>query len=718
MKKIYVSCATIPNRVYDGTLNNFIKSINNQTLEVEKIIINYCYNYTKYGLFVPPKNTEKVIWVGHNFDSPIIKYLGCVQCKFIEDTDLIITLDDDQEYRSDLVQNMFNSIVDNDSFIQNCYDEMKEGDGGLIHGFTGNMTTKKILRKLNNFEKPNNIWVDDQLVSIFCFKQDIPIYSSDIKNYKQTFQVLEDNHEKTNKINALHMRTNRDNEIVKLEKFYNVKFTNLDNKKYGGTIINKNKEYDFIHSFHNINPYKDYKLWVWSTKDIKRHNEEFNNIVKSNYHALKILYLYGGIFIFKDIKDRFINFDTVPSNSVIKLGNEIIGFKYDKRNHKIRDAVIIKETEYFNKFFEDYKLFEKIINGDLTNKIPEDIRQVKNPNENLMSNVTKYFNPEYNLDSSKIISPKNFIKSYKHKEKYFFPTNHFNGTILNLGKFYLFCYRTDQKPYMLYSKIFGVLLNKKYEVVSNNVELDLVNDHENFLYEYKKKDNINCHLEDPRLYFKNNDVKLVYTDGFKIYDNELKINIEYTLKGIKLQINCDCYCISNKFNKIEKNWVPLIKNDKTFFIYGIVQDKIYKDKKSLKVLQFERDILKNKIVSDFNLDWDYGEIKGGTPAIYNKDYEGYITFFHSSINYTHHLNRLYFAGAILLDNKPPFKPLKISKLLFMGDEVSYQIPRGNKKISVVFPTSFEEVDDKFRVYFGYQDYETRYIDININSLFA
>ena len=55
--------------------------------------------------------------------------------------------DDDQEYKSNLIQNMLNNI-NKLGVYQNRYNIVKHGSGGIIHGYVGNLIHSSLLENL------------------------------------------------------------------------------------------------------------------------------------------------------------------------------------------------------------------------------------------------------------------------------------------------------------------------------------------------------------------------------------------------------------------------------------------------------------------------------------------------------------------------------------------------------------------------------------------
>ena len=56
------------------------------------------------------------------------------------------------------------------AIYQNRYNIVKNGSGGIIHGYVGNLIHSSLLENLKSFDLPDIArYVDDQWLSIFCF---------------------------------------------------------------------------------------------------------------------------------------------------------------------------------------------------------------------------------------------------------------------------------------------------------------------------------------------------------------------------------------------------------------------------------------------------------------------------------------------------------------------------------------------------------------------
>eukprot|EP01035_Chromulina_nebulosa_P019151 gene19151-24992_t len=94
--------------------------------------------------------------------------------------------------------------------------------------------------------------------------------------------------------------------------------------------------------------------------------------------------------------------------------------------------------------------------------------------------------------------------------------------------------------------------------------------------------------------------------------------------------------------------------------------------------------------SDFNY-WEYGDIRGGTPAILVANL-GYLSFFHSTYIYCNSSYKTYFMGAYVISSTYPFKVLKITTNPIVTKDLIYNPKEGPRGQSIVFPMSYYLLD--------------------------
>jgi len=256
--KVIASIATIPPRIFNGDLKKCIDSLLSQTYPVEKIFVAMPEEYTRFkgppiiASYLPDWLNEepyknRVILLRPKTDpGSISKYL-CI-AKYLQETSLpldnnpdpdpfIFVGDDDQVYNRTLIEKMLTSlpsdkIVSFRGVIQNHYEKVRFGSGGIIHGFVGLLIRASCLQKLPDFQlAPNGFCVDDQVMSIYCAYNNIPIIPSKIELLSDIYGELVNGREKgVHAPEALHMAGDRNQFVFQLQQFYNIEFI------YGGQI--------------------------------------------------------------------------------------------------------------------------------------------------------------------------------------------------------------------------------------------------------------------------------------------------------------------------------------------------------------------------------------------------------------------------------------------------------------------------------------------------
>jgi len=216
------SFTTIPPRVQSCKA-----AIDSLISQVDHIYLNVSRTYERFGEFVVPEylNTEPYcshVTVNYCDDyGPATKYLGALQV--INQNTWIFFCDDDQEYKSDLINNMKHSIIQMGAY-QNRYDIVKNGSGGIIHGYVGNMCHRSLLNNLSAFPLPNCArHVDDQWMSIYFYMHNIPIFKTFIERYSDIFHKLQNGYEQIG-IASLASLGTRDAKVAELAQYFKIEF--------------------------------------------------------------------------------------------------------------------------------------------------------------------------------------------------------------------------------------------------------------------------------------------------------------------------------------------------------------------------------------------------------------------------------------------------------------------------------------------------------------
>lgn len=136
---------------------------------------------------------------------------------------------------------------------------------------------------------------------------------------------------------------------------------------------------------------------------------------------------------------------------------------------------------------------------------------------------------------------------------------------------------------------------------------------------------------------------------------------------------------------IEKNWSPFVAEGKLYLIYSDAPRVILGvDVDSGQCTEVVR--------SECHWEWQWGEIRGGTPAVAMGD--RFLTFFHSSLPVQK--GRVYAMGAYLFDTRFPFQPQAITPFP-LGRKEDYT--RENRH-NVVFPGGLVIQNDRIHVAWG------------------
>ncbi len=223
--KTVASLTTIPSRIPHecrATLDSLIG-------QVDQIYLSIANTYKRFGdvptlpefLQEEPYKSAVTVIRGEDY-GPATKYLGALAV--IPANSWIFICDDDQEYSANLLERM-SRVVDSVAIYQNHYRSiLTKTSGGLIHGYVGNLIHESLLRDLPSFPLPPCAYfVDDQWMSIYCYKQCIEIHATNIESYSEIFKVLDNHHEKwgSNSLSGLH---NRDEKVKELCEFFKVRF--------------------------------------------------------------------------------------------------------------------------------------------------------------------------------------------------------------------------------------------------------------------------------------------------------------------------------------------------------------------------------------------------------------------------------------------------------------------------------------------------------------
>jgi len=233
--KVVASLTTIPPRIETECR----RAIDSLLSQVDHIYLSVAKHYKRFGtwktpdyFFLEPYYSRMTVVYTEDL-GPATKYLGALS--LIPNDSWIFICDDDQEYHPSLVKRMKDSIQEL-AVYQNHYENIRQKtSGGMIHGYVGLLAHRSLFDILSQFPLPPCAYfVDDQWMSIYCFRRNIPVVKTGVEDYSQIYRVLDDWHEKigTSSLAGLH---NRAENVRAIEKVFGVKF-------HGGDVQNSMEE--------------------------------------------------------------------------------------------------------------------------------------------------------------------------------------------------------------------------------------------------------------------------------------------------------------------------------------------------------------------------------------------------------------------------------------------------------------------------------------------
>lgn len=253
--------------------------------------------------------------------------------------------------------------------------------------------------------------------------------------------------------------------------------------------------------------------------------------------------------------------------------------------------------------------------------------------------------------------------------------------------------------------------NSKLGLIYLDDDLNPVGSPQFISLEHPNQRRPNLIAEDARLIICDEHLYIVYSGnkeaeisdaGFRVYIAELNDNE----KGFYVVHN-ECLSIfeGEDPNKREKNWVPFIYQNEILLAYHLFPHKI------LRPLLDASERCETVATTLPSFIWEWGELRGGTPAV-KLDDDHYLGFFHSSTSLnTVHSNQMviphYFIGAYLFSSKPPYEIKYISPEPIVGTNFyngNWYQPYWHP-VCVVFPCGLVINQDEVWISYGRQDHE-------------
>lgn len=226
--------------------------------------------------------------------------------------------------------------------------------------------------------------------------------------------------------------------------------------------------------------------------------------------------------------------------------------------------------------------------------------------------------------------------------------------------------------------------------------------------------------EDPRLIYVQDKLYLVYSDnkeekitrgGFRVYLAELKHNEHFFyIENIQGIFTFPDVSLSVR----EKNWTPFVYDDELYLAYKLVPHIVLKPILGTSLAHHAHQ-------SYPQIDWKWGELRGGTPALLVNGQ--YLSFFHSSIDIEtvhSHGKKLshYFMGAYTFSPSPPFyiTSLSPSPIIGKGFYHGKEYPPYWKPVKAIFPCGFVFDQNFIWIAYGRDDHEVWIVKLDKNKL--
>lgn len=217
------------------------------------------------------------------------------------------------------------------------------------------------------------------------------------------------------------------------------------------------------------------------------------------------------------------------------------------------------------------------------------------------------------------------------------------------------------------------------------------------------------HQQDPRLIEVAGHVYVVYSNMIENSETPIRrvFVAEIFFDGDHFSVGEPdylCYFEGAGDRRVEKNWVPFDYEGKLFLAYSLNPHRIF-----YPLLGTGSCVTMASTTS--SVLWDFGELRGGTPALFDEERREYIAFFHSSKRMLSKQSEgqkmiHYFMGAYTFSAKPPFAITYISPRPIVGKNF-YNGPAYNtwKPLRVVFPCGLIANERYLWVTYGRQDHE-------------
>ena len=163
----------------------------------------------------------------------------------------------------------------------------------------------------------------------------------------------------------------------------------------------------------------------------------------------------------------------------------------------------------------------------------------------------------------------------------------------------------------------------------------------------------------------------------------------------------------------EKNWVPFVYDDGIHFIQSVNPHVVVRLPPMAAAAEGTGSNVVTELVSSANqaVRWRYGEMRGGTQAVYDGELDAYLTVFHSHVEYFEseqgRKQRLYFMGCYVFAAQPPFAVQLMSQTPLIGPAFYTGPAADHGSLRVVFPAGLMLTPDELVISYGKNDCESR-----------
>ena len=163
----------------------------------------------------------------------------------------------------------------------------------------------------------------------------------------------------------------------------------------------------------------------------------------------------------------------------------------------------------------------------------------------------------------------------------------------------------------------------------------------------------------------------------------------------------------------EKNWVPFVYDDGIHFIQSVNPHVVVRLPPMAVAAEGTGSNVVTELVSSASqaVRWRYGEMRGGTQAVYDVELGAYLHVFHSQVEYfeseRHPRQKLYFMGCYVFAAQPPFAIQLLSQTPLIGPAFYPRPAAENGVMRVVFPAGLMLTPDELVISYGKNDYESR-----------